>query len=172
MTTLLPNITLHSARLTLRPPVEADYPAIARFMASPRAAFVGGATADEFQRWRGFLGSLGHWALRGYGMFTLLQGDQVIGRVGLINHIMWDEPELGWQLFDGFEGHGFATEAAQVVIDWAAREKGLGPLISYIDPQNPASRRVAERLGAYHERDTQVLGMDIQVWRHQPGAPA
>ena len=163
--------TIETARLILRGPVEADFPTVERFMASPRAAFIGGPVTDRFQAWRGFLAVLGHWALRGYGFFTVtLKDGTLVGRVGLINHIGWHEPELGWHLFDGFEGHGYAAEAAIAARDWAASELGLGPLISHIDADNTRSLALARRLGATHERDTTVLGLPAQVWRHP--APA
>ena len=164
-------VTLRTERLVLRPPLETDYEVVATFMASERARFVGGPVADAFDLWRGFLAGFGHWALRGYGFFIVLHGDRKVGRVGIVNHIMWDEPELGWHVFDGCEGCGYATEAAAAVRDWAAAERGLGPLISYIHPDNTASRRVAERLGARFERDTVLLGRPAQVWRHA-GGPA
>ena len=168
---MIAQITLTTDRLTLRTPAEEDFEAVARFvMDSPRTGFVGGAAADRWQAWRGFLTSIGHWGLRGYGFFTVLRDGAPVGRVGLVNHIMWDEPELGWQLFDGHEGKGYATEAAQAVRDWAARAHGLRRPISYIHPDNAASARVASRLGATVERETVLLGTPVQVWRHPEAA--
>ncbi|MBW4980977.1 GNAT family N-acetyltransferase [Mameliella sp. CS4] len=163
---MIPQITVTSDRLTLRTPLEEDFPVVSAFMASERARFVGGPVTDEFDQWRGFLAGFGHWALRGYGFFMVLHDGQKVGRVGVVNHVMWDEPELGWHIFDGFEGQGFATEAAARIRDWASAERGLGPLISYIHPDNAPSRRVAERLDAHFERDTNLLGHPAQVWRH------
>ncbi|WP_305968006.1 MULTISPECIES: GNAT family N-acetyltransferase [unclassified Mameliella] len=168
---MIPAISLTTDRLILRTPREEDFPVVARFMASARARFVGGPVADEFDQWRGFLSGFGHWALRGYGFFMVEHQGEMVGRVGLVNHVMWDEPELGWHVFDGFEGRGYATEAAACVRDWAAAERGLGPLISYIHPDNMRSRRVAERLGAHKERFTALLGHPAEVWRHTGGQP-
>ncbi|KUF09453.1 GNAT family N-acetyltransferase [Pseudoponticoccus marisrubri] len=167
---MIPDVTLTTDRLILRPPQEDDFDAVAAYVASPRARFTGGTSDDQFHAWRGFLGVMGHWCLRGYGMFTVCRPDGTrLGRVGIINHIMWDEPELGWQLFDGYEGFGYATEAAIAARDWAAAAHGLGPLISYIHAENTRSRRVAERMGARYERDTVLLGHEAQVWRHEEG---
>ncbi|MBY6159831.1 GNAT family N-acetyltransferase [Mameliella alba] len=164
---MIPTITLTTDRLTLRTPQEEDFAAVAAFMASARSRFVGGPVGDSFDQWRGFLSGIGHWCMRGYGFFTVLHDGEKVGRVGLINHVMWDEPELGWHIFDGHEGKGYATEAAACARDWAARELGLGPLISYIHPDNTPSRRVAERLGAHLESEKSLLGHPAQVWRHQ-----
>lgn len=163
---ILPRVMVQTDRLLLRTPLESDFETVAAFMASPRTRFVGGQVTDPWQQWRGFLSVLGHWALRGYGFFTVLHGTTPVGRVGIVNHAMWQEPELGWHLFDGFEGQGFATEAAVAVRRWGFSERGLGPLISYINPANDRSRRVALRLGAHHESDGTLLGTPCEVWRH------
>lgn len=158
--------TLTTQRLTLRPPVESDFPALAAFLASPRTVHIGGPVTDEWEQWRIFLAGAGHWALKGYGFFTTLLGDTPIGRVGLVNHVMWPEPEIGWQIFDGHEGKGYVTEAARAVLHWAYTEKRMGPLISHIHPDNAGSRAVARRLGAIHESDTLLLGDPAEIWRH------
>ncbi|MEQ5869527.1 GNAT family N-acetyltransferase [Sagittula sp. NFXS13] len=157
---------LHTERLTLRLPLQADWPAVRAFMCSERSAYVGGPMEDENAAWRAFLASAGHWTMKGFGYFTVLHDDAPVGRVGIVEHPAWDEPELGWQLFDGFEGQGYVTEAATAVRDWAYGTLRMGPLISYIHPDNIASQRVAQRLGAQIERETTLLGGPAQVWRH------
>ena len=105
---------LTTERLILRGPKESDFETIHAFMGSPRSAFVGGPVLDRFATWRAFLAVLGHWALRGYGFFTLEHREtgKLVGRVGVVCHETWPEPELGWHLFEGFEGQGYAYEAA------------------------------------------------------------
>lgn len=159
---------LETDRMILRLPQESDFDAVARFMASPRSHFVGGPSDERFVMWRAFLAVLGHWALRGYGFFTLehKKTQAIVGRVGVVFHEMWPEPELGWHLFDGFEGQGYAYEAAVTVRDWAARDRGLGPLISLIAPENTRSIALAERLGARWESDIDLLGTRGGIYRH------
>lgn len=169
---MIPEIRLTTDRLTLRPPVLEDFGPVEAYTRSPRSAFTGGPQSDPMDIWRSFLGVAGHWALKGYGMFTVLREETPIGRVGVIDHIMWEEPELGWHLFAGFEGQGYATEASAAARDWAAETHGLGPLVSYVHPENHASRRVAERLGAQLEGETLLLGQTAQVWRHTGGPTA
>ena len=166
------SITLSTERLVLRTPQEEDFEAVAAFMASSRSSFVGGPVDNRFDQWRGFLSSIGHWSLRGYGFFTVLHEGAPVGRVGLVNHIMWEEPELGWHLFDGYEGRGFASEAAAAARDWAAQSHGLTRLVSYVHPDNAPSQAVARRLGAVVERESTLLGKPAQVWRHPEGATA
>ena len=162
---------LQTERLTLRAPREADFPAMLAFNDSPRAAFLGGG-APRQQIWRGLLANIGHWALRGYGFYSVdTQAGDFIGRIGVIYHDGWPEPELAWHLYDGFEGLGFAQEAALAAkADYHARisEK---PLISLIDPANHRSAALAARLGAKPEGSFPLMGHDCTVWCHK-GAQA
>ncbi len=162
----LPIPTLTTDRLILRAPRESDFAAMLAFNDSPRSSFVGG-NAPRQQIWRGLLANIGHWALRGHGFYSVdTRAGDFIGRIGVIFHDDWDEPELGWHLFDGHEGQGYCVEAARAAkADYHAR---LSPasLISYIDPANPRSEGVARGLGAAPEREKLFFDKTINVWRH------
>ena len=105
---------LTSERLTLRGPGPQDVPAITDFYASDRARYVGGPK-EEDQAWRQLASEIGHWSLRGYGrwMIDVTDTGQTVGMAGLWYPEGWPEPEIGWDLFEGFEGQGYATEAAR-----------------------------------------------------------
>ncbi|MEZ5716473.1 MAG: GNAT family N-acetyltransferase [Paracoccaceae bacterium] len=158
---------IETERLILRAPREDDFAALAAFLASDRSRFVGGPM-DAPQAFRSLLASLGHWLLRGYGMWTiaLRQDDAPVGRVGFLYGEGWDEPELGWHVFSGYEGQGLAFEAALAARAHGAAQFGLTGVISYIDPANSRSLALARRLGAQFERDGAVIGKPAQVWRH------
>jgi RimJ/RimL family protein N-acetyltransferase len=162
----LPIPTLTTDRLILRAPREGDFAAMLAFNDSPRASFVGGG-APRQQIWRGLLANIGHWALRGHGFYSVdTKAGDFIGRVGVIYHDGWDEPELGWHLFDGHEGHGYCVEAARAAKADYHDRLSHAPLISYIDPANPKSGAVAKRLGAAPEREKVFFDKTINVWRH------
>jgi RimJ/RimL family protein N-acetyltransferase len=165
---------IETERLILRAPREGDHAAMAAFYASERSRFVGGP-CDPFQAWGRLLGGLGHWALRGYGWWTLesrATGDMV-GRLGVGFSLGWDEPELGWHIYDGYEGKGLALDGALAARHHATTVWGMGPLISYIVPENTRSRALAERMGARVERDGTVVGHPCLVYRHpQTGVSA
>ena len=158
--------TLTTARLTLRAPAEADFAAMLAYNDSPRLRFAG-SRRDRQSVWRALLANIGHWALRGYGLYSVddRAGD-FIGRVGVVFHDDWPEAELGWHLFDGAEGKGYAHEAALAArADYHARITAA-PLISMIDPDNARSIALAGRLGAPFER-TGLLGDNpYGVYRH------
>ena len=159
---------IETARLVLREPREADLDAVAAFMASDRARFVGGPVG-RFDAWRGLLGSVGHWALRGYGYWTVEERGTgaIVGRTGVVHHAVdWPEPELGWHVYDGFEGRGYAFEAAEAARAATAERFGIDRVISLIDPGNARSQALARRLGAAPEGEITFMGEATQVWRH------
>lgn len=159
---------VETERLILREPRLSDLDAVAAFMASDRAVFVGGPK-DRQQSWRGLLAGLGHWLARGYGYWTVEDRatGAVAGRVGVHFHAVdWPEPELGWHLFDGFEGQGYALEATRAAREAAARHAGLTRLISLVAPGNTRSQALAARLGAVIEGTMTVMGQQALVYRH------
>jgi RimJ/RimL family protein N-acetyltransferase len=153
--------------LILRGYKQEDFEPFVTFCASERSRFAGGPLERPLA-WRAFMGAIGHWVFRGYGMWVLEHRatGQVAGRVGILMNDGWDEPELGWHIYDGFESKGLAYQASVACRDHAARHMGLDGVISYIDPANARSVRLAERLGAAFERDGEVNGQPCQVWRH------
>lgn len=164
---------VRTERLILREPRVADLDAVAAFAASPRADFVGGPMT-RFESWRNILMICGHWVTRGYGYWTVEEQatGRVAGRIGVHNHEeKWPEPELGWQVFDGFEGKGYAYEAAMAARAQAGR-MGLGPLISLVAPENLRSRQLAQRMGAVVEREITLLDKQVLMYRHPAEVPA
>ena len=162
---------LTTKRLILRAPQADDLPAFAAFMTSAPAMAAQGETVSEAQAWFGFLIGIGHWHMRGYGFFMLEEKatGTPVGRVGLIKHADWPEIELAWHLFEGAEGKGYATEAAQAVKDWAQRDLGLTALFSYIDRTNTRSQAVAKRLGAKRSGEAAPHEPQADTWVHQFG---
>ncbi|MGG7579426.1 GNAT family N-acetyltransferase [Rhizobium sp. BK049] len=142
-------ISLRTKRLKLRMPDIDDFDAYARIMASPRSAGMGGPF-DLRAAWGMFCHDVALWQLFGHGamMIDLSETGQCIGQVGINHGPLFPEKELGWFVFDGFEGRGYATEAASALRDWAFQTLKLSSLVSYIAPDNSASVAVAERLGA------------------------
>ena len=144
--------TLESARLTLRPPTLDDYPAFAAIMKSERARYMGGPF-DDWGAWGMFCHDIVGWALFGHGALMIERRSDglCIGEVSINHGPLFPEKELGWMLYDGHEGHGYATEAATAMRDWAFETLGLETLVSYCDPANTRSIAVAERLGAVRD---------------------
>jgi RimJ/RimL family protein N-acetyltransferase len=161
-------VTIKTKRLTLRPLVMGDFPAYRDFLATERARFIGGPL-DEKHAWFYFCHDAALWSLFGHGALMIDLNDTgiCVGSVGINHGPMYPEKELGWLIYEGHEGAGYATEAAAALRDWAFTTCGLTTLVSYIDPTNTKSVAVAERLGARRDNAAQVQDIDDQVYRHE-----
>ena len=159
--------TLTTARLTLRPMRAGDFPAYAALMASPRAAYMGGPY-DTAAAWGLFCHDAGCWALFGHGalMMDLRSTGDTVGQVGLNAGPLFPETELGWFVYDGHEGQGYATEGATALRDWAFAHLHIDTLVSYTHPENTASKAVALRLGAIPDDAAPRQDPEDCVFRH------
>ena len=90
-----------------------------------------------------------------------------MGLCGVWNPDGWPEPEIGWAVFEGFEGKGIAYEAALRVRQYAYTDLKFGTITSNIVPGNDRSIKLAERLGAKYERTyhNAYMGEDM-MYRH------
>lgn len=159
---------LWTERLCLRLPQARDFDAYADYYAEDRSRFTGGPL-DRPTAWRAYAAQIGHWHLRGYGLWTLTErdADTPIGHVGFWNPEGWPEREIGWVLYPGQEGRGLACEAAMAARDYAYRTLGWGALISVIAPGNDRSIALARRMGAGFEREwLSPSGKPALIFRH------
>ncbi|MDG1377489.1 MAG: GNAT family N-acetyltransferase [Yoonia sp.] len=140
---------LVTKNLTLRGPQKSDLAAFTEMVTNSERMNLIGGNGTENEAWRGFIAGIGHWHWHGYGFFTIedTASGLPIGRVGILNHIDWPQPELAWHMFDGYEGKSLCYEAAVAVRAWAG-SIGLPVLISLIAPANTRSLALAKRLGA------------------------
>ncbi|MCA8942817.1 MAG: GNAT family N-acetyltransferase [Planctomycetes bacterium] len=160
---------LETERLILRALRQDDLDAYASFVADPEVTrFLGdGRTLDRAQSWRQIAMFLGHWELRGFGMWgvELRSTGEFVGRVGLHEPEGWPGTEVGWLIGPPHQGNGYATESGRAAIEFAWRELGRSHLLSLIRPENVASIRVAERLGARFDRRIEMGGLPVAVFR-------
>ncbi|MGI9523282.1 MAG: GNAT family N-acetyltransferase [Hyphomicrobiaceae bacterium] len=159
-------------RLKLRGWRLEDAEPLTRLYEDPDARFLGG-TGDFARAWRVMAMEVGHWVLRGYGMWAVERLDtrEFAGLCGLWHPGDWKELELGWSIVPTQRGQGFATEAAKAGRNYAYRVLNATSLVSYIDPDNIRSIRVAERLNCLREEPIEISGKTCLVYRHpQPQA--
>ena len=140
---------IETERLSLRRPDAEDVDALIDFYVSERSVMAGGNVPYSEAVTRAYA-MLGHWAHRGYGLFAITRkGDNIpLGMAGPYFPPGRPEREIGWGLFAGSEGNGYATEAARATIGFARDTLGWSEIVHYIDPENLRSIAVAERLGA------------------------
>jgi RimJ/RimL family protein N-acetyltransferase len=152
---------------------ERDFAPLADFYANdPGANFVGGPL-DADSTWRALAARIGHWHLRGFGLFAIEQKatGAWCGWCGLWQPHGWPEIELGYALVESARGRGYAIEACTCARDHAFGTMKLATLVSYILPDNIASQRVATRLGAMRDGKVVIRETTVDVWRYpHPGA--
>jgi RimJ/RimL family protein N-acetyltransferase len=165
---------IETERLVLRQPRAEDAADLAVAYSDPEVMrFMGdGSTATVAEIEDGIGQWLERWESWGMSLCSVERREdgRVLGRAGFL---LWDpetwqvpgdETELGWLLAREHWGHGYATEAALALRDWALGERGLTRLISLIQPGNLRSIRVAEKLGERYERDVEVRGKAIRLY--------
>jgi len=161
---------VETGRLRLRALRASDLDAYAAMQANPEVMryLVTGRTSTPIEVWRTMATNLGQWALRGYGMWAVeeIDGSRFMGSVGIFQPLDWPEPELAYSLDQPFWGRGFASEAAAAARDWSFGHYSLLRIASFIRPDNHASKRVAQRLGAINECVVELRGSAYEHWVH------
>jgi len=158
--------SLRTARLLLRQFDGSDLDAVARLYADARFMRFLGPTVGRDDGWRHMAMLIGHWQLRGYGMWAVEHQGRCVGRIGLHFPEGWPDLEVAWALDPELWGLGLATEGARAALEQAAHVLGRRDPVSVIHPDNAASIRVAEKLGARPERRIVLRGDEAVVYRH------
>jgi len=144
--------TIDTARLLLRRPEPGDFEAFFDLHEDPevlRHIPGAGPPGNRVGAWRTFAQVLGHWQIRGYGQWAVIEkaSGEIIGRVGLWYPDAAPAIELGWIIRRSRWNNGFATEAARAAARYGLDVVGAERLISIIQPDNLPSIRVAEKIG-------------------------
>lgn len=159
---------LEAERIRLRPIGMPDFARLESFMASERSRYVGGPMSSG-DCWRMFVGDVGQWVLLGFGAWAIehRESGEYMGQIGLNHPVDFPERELGWLLWDGFEGHGYAFEAAMRVREFTYDTLGWKTVVSYVDPENARSIKLVERMGAVRDMEAATPGNEpCYVYRH------
>lgn len=148
---------LETERLVLRRPKPADIPAAIEFYMSERSQYAGGFV-PKFRAWTNATALLGHWEVRGYGLWAVTEkgDDTALGFVGPYYPEGWPDTEIGWVLFEQAEGRGIAAEAAKAALADARDRLGWSDIVSYIAPENTRSIKLAEKLNAVRDPNAAV----------------
>jgi RimJ/RimL family protein N-acetyltransferase len=161
---------LSSDRIILRPYRLADFDRLAEIYQSPRAAYIGGLRSLD-KVWRDFASDVGQWELMGFGCWSIEDraSGACVGQTGLNFPAEYPEREIGWVLWEEFEGKGYAFEAAKLARAFAFETLKFDTLVSYIDPENARSIKLAEKLGAVLDKGAATPnGEACLVYRHMP----
>ena len=162
--------TLETDRLNFRQWQESDFSSFSSYFDDEETAkYVGGKKTKE-EAWRLMAAYVGHYQLKGFGYLAIEEKStaKLVGCVGLWKSDPWPELEMGYWLLPEMQGKGYATEASQKVMEYAFDTLKIDTLVSYIDPDNEPSIKLAKRLGAIYETDIDLLNFGIhQVYRYK-----
>jgi RimJ/RimL family protein N-acetyltransferase len=161
-------VELETDRLILRMFREDDIERYASICADPEVMrYLGdGNTLTRAEAWRQMAMIIGHWQLRGYGIWAVVErkSNDLVGRIGFFNPEGWPGFELGWVLGREYWGKGYASEGARRALEYAFTEMKREQVISLIHPDNGGSVRVSERIGERLEGKTEIFGHEVQVY--------
>lgn len=158
--------TLVTPRMLLRGWTTADIGAYTRMAAHPEMSRYTSSPPDEAAVWRMFALQIGHWALRGYGMWIAEERatGEFLGRAGLYEEHGWPGLEVAWTIRHDRWKEGFATEGGAAALEYGFTHLHRDRVISIIHPDNTASIRVAHKLGLTVAQQTERQGQPRDIY--------
>lgn len=161
---------LTTERLTLRRFEERDLDAYVGMMSDPDVTrFLGdGKPLTRADAWRQIAMILGHWTLRGFGLWAVEERatGRLVGRIGCHEPEGWPGFEIAYTLARPVWGRGFAQEGARAALHYARTELRRTDIISVIRPANVGSVRVATALGAHRAESVEFFGARSDIYRY------
>lgn len=160
---------LQTARLRLRQFVHEDWLALHEHYSDAACTkYTFRRALTEGESWRAMCSMVGHWTIRGYGPYAVVESstETVVGTVGLWYPNDWPEPEIKWALSRRFWGKGYASEAVRAIQMPAFVHLGNKAPISFINTENEPSIQLAAAVGAKHEKTVEFRGSPWHVYRH------
>lgn len=162
--------TLETDRLRLRAFVQEDLDPFSAMLADPLVvggATYSGQTMNRTQAWNWLCMMLGHWHLRGFGIWAVEEraSGQFIGRIGLQFLDWFDDVELVWMLAQQAWGKGYGTEGVTAAVDFAFGSLQLPAVTAVIKTDNQPSRKLAERLDMSLGRELERDGVAFIEYR-------
>jgi RimJ/RimL family protein N-acetyltransferase len=179
----LPTPTLHTARLRLRPFDDTDADELFALQSNAHVLrYWDSPPWTERARSKRFIADCGQMAEEGTGVRLAVDrvSDGVF--VGWCTLNQWNpvyrSASLGYCYGEAAWGHGYATEAAHALLQWAFDTLDLNRVQAEADTRNAASARVLEKLGFVLEgtlredcvvngdvSDSWVYGLIRREWR-------
>lgn len=175
--------TLHTARLRLRPFNDTDANALFALHSSAYVLRYWDAPPwSERVRAEKFITTCRQMADEGTGARLAVASVSDEAFIGWCSLTRWNpnyrSASMGYCLDDAAWGHGYATEAARALLQWAFDTLDLNRVQAETDTRNAASARVLEKLGFVREgtlredcvvddevSDSWVYGLISREWR-------
>jgi ribosomal-protein-alanine N-acetyltransferase len=182
--------TLHTARLRLRPCNDSDASALFALHSNAHVLRYWDAPPwRERGRTEQFIAACRQIAETGTGARLAVDRAADGQFIGWVSLTRWDpdhrRASLGYCFDDAVWGHGYATEAARALLEWAFDTLALNRVQAEVDTRNAASVRVLEKLGFVREgtlredcivngevSDSWVYGLIRREWQPQSASAA
>ncbi len=110
-------------------------------------------------------GPVASYAQNGFGLYLveLKESGESMGMCGLIRRNTLKDVDIGYAFLPKFWSRGYALEAAREMKRYAQEELGLKRLVAVVDPENPASIHLLEKLGMKFEKMVRLTPDDIEL---------
>lgn len=126
-------------------------------------------------------GAVLSYAQHGFGLYAMERRDDNawLGVAGLVLRPALPAPDLGYALLQPYQGHGYASEAAQAVLAYAQDTLALPRLCAIVAPDNTRSIRLLEALGfaaqgrtriAADAHEVELYALDLSAFAVRSGA--
>ncbi|MBV7264221.1 GNAT family N-acetyltransferase [Photobacterium sp. WH24] len=155
-------VAITTERLTIRPLTAADVDFIFELYNTPGfKRFVGDKQLHTREDALNYLEAslISMYQTKGLGLqrVALKSDDTPIGICGLIKRDSLEDIDLGYGYLPGFEGKGYAVEAARSTLCFARDELSLTRLVAITDSENRRCIDLLTRLGFHYETNHETL---------------
>lgn len=140
---------IETDRLILRGPKPEDLPVYESFFTDEKASAGYGGPRTAGQAWRNLALDIGHWTLRGYGRWAVIekQSGEMVGSCGLWWPQGYPRSELTWWIISSARRKGYAKEASIAAIQHGYNDLGWSIVETHMKDDNHAARHLVESLG-------------------------
>jgi [ribosomal protein S5]-alanine N-acetyltransferase len=159
--------TFQTERLNLRPMTEQDAVFILELLNDPSfIRYIGDRKVRNLEGARAYItdGPVASYAKNGFGLYLveLKESGESMGMCGLIRRNTLKDVDIGYAFLPKFWSKGYAFEAAREMKRYA-QELGLKRLVAVVDPENPPSIHLLEKLGMKFEKMVRLSVDDIEL---------
>lgn len=139
-----------------------DFNQYAEFYARDPLSNYSGGPMDRAVAWRHLASVIGHWTLRGYGVWAVedLESGLLCGCGGAWRPQDWPQVEFAfWFTTDAFAS-GLAEQGAALTFKALTKTHSTAELVSFVHTDHEAAQRIIESLGGQRESGIRQLGGD------------
>lgn len=137
--------------------------------------YIGGVPLTREQCWIRLLRHIGMWSVMGFGFWVITEKEtgRLIGEAGFhemrraIDPSIENTLECGWGLLPEMQGKGYASEALEIMWNWAEENHRGMPITCIIDPRNEASLGLAARHGFIEFGRSLYQGSEVVILKKE-----